>query len=75
MLVADVLQEVVVGAAIDVVMDALVELDELAHVRGHGHGVEVGDELVDDLEVLVGAPLRSQAGGVGLELLAHLGQR
>ena len=75
MLVAHVLQEVVVGAAVDVVMDALVELDELAHVRCHRDRIEVGDELVDHLEVLLGTPLRCEARREGLELLAHLRQR
>ena len=56
-LVADALQEVIVGASVDVVVDALIELDELAHVGGYRDGVKVGDELIDDFEVVVGAPL------------------
>ena len=74
-LVAHRLEEVVVRAVVHVVVDALIKFDEGAHVRGGGDRVDVGEEDVDDDQVVVGTPLRGQARGEGLHLLAHLGQR
>ncbi len=68
------LEEVVVSAAVDVMVDALVEFDEDTHIGIVGICVDGGKEVIDDLEILNGPSLRCQACGVRLELFTNLRQ-
>ncbi len=52
------LEEVVVSAAVDVMVDALVEFDEDTHIGIVGICVDGGKEVIDDLEILNGPSLR-----------------
>ncbi len=55
----------VVSAAVDVVVDALVELDQLALVARRGDQGELGEERAGDLDVVGIRPLGGEPGGEG----------
>ena len=69
------LDERVVRAAVDVPVDALVELDQLALVAGRGDGGQLGEERLDDRPVGVVRALGGETGSEALEHEPRLGER